>query len=169
VIQSDTLVAVVANVEADQAEEASTMPRSLGLTLASGNLRPPYQRLAKGYVVGLTVDNSGAWRTLYLESATRSSASAAPPDASPNPLRLSRDAKLSLPIPGATRGDAHIYMFGSSLDLVFSEDYPVSESFGNKMITIPAEALRSRVPSGVYFVIARCGDQEFKWKVAILQ
>lgn len=167
-ISNDTLVAVVANIEADQAEEASTTPRSLGLTLASGNVRPPNQRLAKGYVVGFTSANPGAWRTLYLESATRSSASIAP-DAAPNPLRLSRDSKLSLPIPGATRGDAHIYMFGSSLDLVFSEDYPVTESFGNKMITIPADALRSRVPSGVYFVIARCGDQEFKWKVAILQ
>jgi hypothetical protein len=168
VIQNDTLVAVVANVEADQAEEASPTPRSFGLTLASGNVKPPYQKLAKGYVVGFTSENSDAWRTLYLESATRSSASAAP-DASPNPLRLSRDSKLSLPIPGAASSNAHIYMFGSSLDLVFSQDYAVTELFGKKMIAIPVEALRSKVPSGVYFVIARCGDQEFKWKVAILQ
>jgi hypothetical protein len=45
----------------------------------------------------------------------------------------------------------------------------VTEFFGKKVITIPAEALRSKVSSGIYFVVARCGDQEFKWKVAILQ
>lgn len=167
-IPNDTLVAVVANVEVDQAEQAAATPRYFGLTLASGNVKPPFQRLAKGYVVGFSSDNSDAWRTLYLASATRSNVSVAP-DASPNPLRLSRGSPLSLPVPDASSRDAHVYMFGSSLDLVFSEDYAVRESFGNKVILIPAEALRSKVPSGVYFVVARCGNQEFKWKVAILQ
>lgn len=167
-IPNDTLIAVVANVDANLAGEGSLTATSFGLTLTSGRVKPPYQKLAKGYVAGFSSDRSNAWRVLYLESATRSNASAAP-EASPNPLRLSKDAKLSLPIPGAASGEAHIYMFSSSLDLVFSEVYPVVESFGNKVITIPAEALRLRIPSGVYFVIARCGDQEFKWKVAILR
>jgi hypothetical protein len=167
-IPGDTLIAVIANVDADHAYADPLTAQAIGLTLTSGNLKPPYQRLAKGYLVGFASSQPNAWRALYLESMTGSNASAAP-QASPNPLRLSQDSQLNLPTPGVTSSSAHVYMLGSSLDLVYSADCPVTEFFGKKVITIPAEALRSKVSSGIYFVVARCGDQEFKWKVAILQ
>jgi hypothetical protein len=36
-------------------------------------------------------------------------------------------------------------------------------------VEVPASDLRSEVATGVYFVIARAGEHEFKWKVAVIQ
>lgn len=167
-IPGDTITAVVANVEVNQAIESASVPRSLEVKLVSGQANPPYQKLSKGYTIGFSTDRANAWRTMYLESSTRANANAAP-DPSPNPFRLSRDSRLALPMSGTKGSSARIYLLSSSLDLVFSGDYSVVESFGNRLAYVPAADMQSRVSSGIYFVVARCDDAELTWKVAIVQ
>jgi hypothetical protein len=70
---------------------------------------------------------------------------------------------------GTKGSSARIYLLSSSLDLVFSGDYSVVESFGNRLAYVPAADMQSRVSSGIYFVVARCDDAELTWKVAIVQ
>jgi hypothetical protein len=167
-IPGDTITAVVANVEVNRAIESASVPRSLEVKLVSGQANPPYQKLSKGYTIGFSTDQANAWRTMYLESSTRANANAAP-DPSPNPFRLSKDSRLALPMGGTKGGSARIYLLSSSLDLVFSGDYSVVESFGNRLAYVPAADMQSRVSSGIYFVVARCDGAELTWKVAIVQ
>ncbi|MEK6757278.1 MAG: MXAN_6640 family putative metalloprotease [Bacteroidota bacterium] len=168
IVPGDTVTAIVANVEVNQAIESATVARTFEVRLTSGQTRPPYQNLSKGFVAGFSADQTNAWRTMYLESSTRANANAAP-DPSPNPLRLSKDTRLTLPLTGTRGSSARIYVLSSSLDLVFSGEYAVVESFGNRMAYVPAADMRSSVSSGIYFVVARCDKTEFTWKIAIVQ
>ncbi|MBI3587520.1 MAG: hypothetical protein HY088_10355 [Ignavibacteriales bacterium] len=168
IVVGDTINAVVANVEADQTYLTSQALRPLEVRLSSGNLNAPYQKLSKGITANFSVGNLKGWRVLYLESLSRSNALSAL-EPSPNPLRVSSASKLMLPVQGTTSVDAQISIFSSSLDLMYSERYPIVEAFGKKFIYVPSQDLKTRVSSGIYFVVAECGDAEFKWKVAIIQ
>jgi hypothetical protein len=108
------------------------------------------------------------WRLLYLQSSTRSNALSTP-EPSPNPVRLSQDGRLSLPMVGTTVGQAEIFIVNTALELVFSRQYALKESFGYRYVDVPTSDLRGGVASGVYFIVAKCGDSEFKWKVAIIR
>ncbi|MBI3579882.1 MAG: hypothetical protein HY276_00825 [Ignavibacteriales bacterium] len=164
----DTINAIVANIEIDQAYLNSTALRPLEVKLSSGSLNPPYQKLSKGITANFSAGNLKNWRILYLESSSRSNAitSAEP---SPNPFRINNVSRLTLPVQETNSADAHIFFFNSSLDLMYSERYPVVEAFGKKFIYVPSQDLKTRVTSGIYFVVAECDDAEFKWKVAIIQ
>lgn len=164
----DTINAIVANVETDQAYLTSSPLRPLEVKLSSGSLNPPYQKLSKGLTANFSAGNLKNWRILYLESSSRSNAIASS-EASPNPLRVGSASKLILPVQETNSVDARISIFSSSLDLMYSERYPVVEAFGKKFIYVPSQDLKTRVSSGIYFVVAECGDAEFKWKVAIIQ
>lgn len=168
IVAGDTINAVVANVETDQASPASQTLRPIEVKLSSNSLNPPYQTLSKGITANFSAGNSKAWRVLYLESVSRSNAIAFI-EPSPNPFRLSSASKLALPVQGTNSADAQISIFSSSLDLMYSERHPIVEAFGKKFINIPSQDLKARVSSGIYFVVAECGDTEFKWKVAIIQ
>lgn len=167
VLPGDTITAVAANVEWSAAAAADASPRSFDVTLSARKPAAPSQTLSKGMVGGFSGDPK-FWRILYLESSTRSNANAAPP-ISPNPLRLHETAKLTIPLTGATGSEAEVLFLSSSLDLVFSQRYPTVNAFGNKVLYVPTADLRNRIAAGIYFVFARCGNDEFRWKVAILQ
>ena len=167
-VPGDTVTAIVTNIEAAQAEEGSSVTRPFELRLASGQSQPPYQQLSKGYTAGFSSDLTGAWRTTYLEASTRASASTAT-DLAPNPFHLSKDTHLIVPLQGTVGSIVRIYVLGSSLDLLYSGEYPVIDALGKRVAYLPAADLRSRVPSGIYFVVARCDDAEYTWKIAIFR
>ncbi len=167
-LTSDTLTAMIANVNVRGALDPTAASSPVRLNLSTTDLQPPYQKVARGLGLTFSSDTMGQWRTLYLLSSTRSNANVAP-DVSPNPIRLSRDLKLVLPVQGSTQGQAEIFLLNSALELLFSREYQVRQSFGNRYVEVPSADLRVSVPTGVYFVVARCGDSQYKWKVAILQ
>lgn len=167
-LTSDTLMAVVANIDVKGAQDANSAKSSLQLNLSATDLQPPYQKVARGLGVTFLSSEMPQWRTMYLLSSTKANANTAP-DPSPNPVRVAQDSKLVLPVQGATHDQAEVFLLNGAVELVFSRRYPVRQAFGNSYIDVPSADLRGSVPTGVYFVVARCGDNEYKWKVAIIQ
>ena len=167
-LTSDTVTAMIANVNVGGALDPTSASKTIRLNLSATDLQPPYQKVARGLGLTFSADTMSQWRTLYLLSSTRSNANAAP-DVSPNPLRLSQDSKLVLPVQGATQGQAEVFLLNSALELLYSRQYPVRQSFGNSYVDFPTADVRGAVPTGIYFVVAKCGDNEYKWKVAIIR
>jgi hypothetical protein len=167
-LASDTITAIVTNTDVTGVQNPSTPKATLQLNLSATDLMPPYQKVAKGLGLTFTAADLSKWRSLYLLSSTKANANTAP-EPSPNPFRLAADAKLVLPVQGSHEQTAEVFILNSSVELLFSKQYPVRQSFGNSYIEIAASDLRGSVSTGVCFVLARCGDQEFKWKVAMIQ
>jgi hypothetical protein len=168
VLTSDTITAVIANVNTKGAQDPNTVKSDLQLNLSATNLQPPYQKVAKGLGLTFTTSDIAPWRTLYLLSSTRGNANAAP-DPSPNPVRLSQDVKLVLSVQGAGTTQAEVFFMNTSLEMVYSKQYLVRQAFGAMYVDVPTADLLGRISTGIYFVVVRCGDNEFKWKVAIIR
>ena len=167
-LTSDTLTAMIANVNVRGALDPTSASSVLHLNLSASDPQPPYQKVARGLGMTFTADTISQWRSLYLLSSTKTNANIAP-DVSPNPLRLKQDQKLVLPVQGATQAQAEVFLLNSALELIYSRQYLVRQSFGNSYVDVPTGDIRGSTPTGVYFVVARCGDNEYKWKVAIIQ
>ncbi len=119
--------------------------------------------------MSLIVSRLDQWRSFYLSSSTKGDISRLQSEASPNPFRISDVPGLTLPVNEATASIAEVFVLSSSLDLVFSSRFPVSESFGNRYVLVPSKDLQPKVATGVYFVLARVDASEYRWKVAIVQ
>ncbi|MBM2840079.1 MAG: hypothetical protein HW412_607 [Bacteroidetes bacterium] len=167
-LTSDTITAVIANVNVPGAQDPNAVKSDFQLNLSATNLQPPYQKVAKGLGLAFTTSDIAPWRTLYLLSSTRGNANSAP-DPSPNPVRLSQDLKLVLSVQGAGATQAEVFLVNTSLEMVYSGQYPVRQAFGTTYVDVPTAGLLGRISTGIYFVVVRCGDTEFKWKVAIIR
>lgn len=167
-ITGDTVTAVLADVNSSSAVDPSASSTGFQLSLSSSSAPSPYQKVARGLTLSFLPADPSQWRTLYLQSSTRSIASVAA-DPFPNPVRVAHDSKLGLPLNGSTEKTAVVYFVNAALELVMSHEYDVTESFGSRFLFVPASDLRNGIPSGVYFVKATCGDKEFEWKVAVIQ
>ncbi len=166
-LSSDTITATVANVEASAAMSSESNPRPYEIVLTAGHTSHASQRLGKGMTAGFSGD-ARSWRVMYLESSTRRNASIAA-EVAPNPLRLHETSRLTLPLGDVSSLDAEVFFLDGSLDLTYSGRYPIVDSFGKKVIIVPSNDLLPELSTGIYFVIARCGDEEFRWKVAVLK
>jgi hypothetical protein len=166
---SDTVTTIVSNVETEAVLRNDNSARNLQLRITSGSPVGPYQTFANGLKYSLVVDRLPAWRTSYLSSLSKSDIARVQTEAVPNPLRLSEATNLMLPVNESASTEAEIFILSSSLDLVFSDHYRVAESYGNRYVFVPVQNLQSKVGSGIYFVIARVADSEYRWKVAIIQ
>jgi hypothetical protein len=164
----DTISAVVVNVDLDAAVRSSQEKSVFRVELSSREVRMPYQHLGGGIKAGFSVSDAERWRILYLSSATHSNAQVAA-EPSPNPVRLSNSTRLTLPVNSTNETEGEVFLFGSSLDLRFSRRYPVADYLGSRYIYVPTDDFRGTVSSGVYFLVVRCSDAEFQWKVAIVQ
>jgi len=167
-IKGDTVTAVLANVNVTGAVTSNPTSTGFQLLLSSTNAQSPYQTVARGITLSFLPDDKSQWRTLYLHSATNSVASITA-DPFPNPVHVFYDAKLNLPLSGSTEKKAVVYFLNAALELVKSHEYDVIDSFGSRLLSVPASDLRDGIPTGVYFVKATCGDKDFQWKVAIIQ
>jgi hypothetical protein len=167
-VPGDTVTAILVNINTASATDPSPPLTDFQLRLGSSNEGSPYQKVTGGLSLSFIPAEKSQWRSLYLQSSTRSIATVAS-DPFPNPVRLSRDSRLSLPLPAATENRGVVYLLNAAMELVMSREYEVSESFGSRFLLVPVADLRDRTPTGVYFVKARCGDREFQWKVAIIQ
>lgn len=168
VIPGDTVTAVLVNVNTTSAVAPNPPSTGFQLQLSASNASTPYQKVTGGLSLSFVPVDKLQWKTFYLQSSTRSIASVGA-DPFPNPVRVSHDSKLNLPFGGATEKRAMVYFLNAALELVMSREYDVTESFGSRLVYVPASDLRDGIPSGVYFVKAICGDKEFQWKVAIIQ
>jgi hypothetical protein len=165
----DTITAIVANIEVDAAMPSSPNPRRLEIDLTRGILSIPHVTLANGFTMGMSTSDPNRWRSFYVLSSTRSDIEKLRLEASPNPFRLAEASRLVLPLYGVTATQANVYFLTSSLTLAYSGEFGVRNEFGNTFIDVPSGEIQSRLSSGVYFVVAKVGDSEFRWKVAIIR
>ncbi len=165
----DTVTDIVANTDLNGALSGNGAVASVGLQLSKGLVSGPHVTLANGYNAGISTSNPDNWRVFYLLSSTNSDIARLNLQASPNPLRLSESSQLYLPLSGASGTKASVYFLSSALTLQYSGDFDVENQFGNQFIVVPTSLLRSRITSGVYFVMAKISGSEFTWKIAVIR
>jgi hypothetical protein len=168
-LSTDTITALVTNADIATALQYDDNLYSLQLDLGTSINNVPTQNLTNGLQVGFGVSDQMKWTEQYLLASTKTDIPKSIADASPNPFLLSKSTRLALPVKDPSNSLAHIFIFGSSLSLAFSGDYSVSEYSGGKFILVPSEDLRSRLSSGIYFIIARTNNSEYRWKVAVIR
>jgi hypothetical protein len=167
-LQNDTIIAVVSNRDVASARLSPSSMAEFSLQMQSSGMEPPYQLVAGGTGVSFKTADPTKWSTTYLRSSSKSNAVISP-GPSPNPLRLTQDSRLILPVTGSTTEPAEVYFLNNAAEQVFARQYAVRESFGMTVVEVPSSDLRSNVSTGVYFVFARCGGREYNWKVAVIR
>lgn len=158
----NVITAILANVDVEHAKLYSTILQKADVTLSSSALISPYQTLSNGLKIKTEVDFPSLWRTFYSLSLLH-------PEVSPNIFLPASATRLILPISEYKANSAVVYFFSSSLSLVCSIPANTEYAFGNRAIIIPASEIRSKLSSGIYFVIAKTPDNEFRWKLAVVR
>ena len=168
-LATDTLTAIVTNIDIPAAQQYDASSYTLKLELGASLSDVPTQALQNGLKVGIGVSDQGKWTEQYLQASTKTDISKSIVDASPNPFLPSKAVRLALPVKNASNSLAHVFFYRSSLSLAFSGDYSVSDYSGGRFIFVPSTDLQSRLSSGIYFIIARIDNSEYRWKVAVIR
>ncbi len=159
----DTITAIVANVDVVSAIAHQQTMHQVDVTLSSQSLSPPYQELQSGLKAKVFVADTSLWRYYFSQDVAHF-------DASPNPFRLADGQQLLLPVNADKSKDAEVYFYGSSLNLASSGQFSIFYNpNGTRVIRIPASALKEKLSSGIYFIIAKTAANNYQWKVAIIR
>lgn len=168
-VYTDTLTAIIVNDDINAALLRSTSTQLVKATVSSNSLSEPYQILSNGLYAGYSADYTDAWRTFYLQSTTHSDIPSTNLAALPNPFNMEESNRLVLPVPKEADAVATVSFVSSSLNSVFNRQFNTSLEFGKRSITVPTSLLKSKLSSGIYFVIATVNGNEYKWKVAVIK
>ncbi|MCX6120466.1 MAG: hypothetical protein NTX44_02455 [Ignavibacteriales bacterium] len=168
-LQQDTITAVIANVDIGNAIMRNTTQQKIDVTLSSQSLSQPYIELANGLKVKIAVDNLSLWRPFFMQEAVPIQRLQF--DAAPNPFRLAEAQKLYLPINEDNASLADVYIYNSTFDLAYSGQFHSSfyENGGTYVIEVPASAIKSKLSSGIYFILAKTVNKSYKWKLAVIR
>jgi hypothetical protein len=165
----DTVTSIMINTDISAALQRSTAAQSVKITLSSSSLYTPYQILSNGLYAGYSADHTDVWRTFYLQSTTHSDIPSTNFAALPNPLNMEESNRLVLPVPNEADAVATVSFVSSSLNSVFNRQFNTSMEFGKRSIAVPTSLLKSKLSSGIYFVIATVNGNQYKWKVAVIK
>jgi hypothetical protein len=173
-IPSDTITAIISNVEVGAAEQRDSRTRRVDVMLSYNVPSVPYQEFSNGWMAKVAVTDTSLWHSsfsqgIYRDTVINPPRFAVSSNASPNPFRLMYSQKLLLPIQETTAKTADVYFYSSSLGLAYSKPLPVSVAGPNWIITVPSSELVSCLSSGIYFVIAKVKNNEYRWKVAVIR
>lgn len=173
-LPSDTITSMIANVEVGAAEQGDGATRKVGVILSSNVPFAPYQEFNNGLMAKVIVADTSHWRTFFSQGVRHDTVINPPrfvvsSDASPNPFQLMGSQQLLLPIQDVAARTAEVYFYSSSLNLAYSKSLPVSIAGPNRVIAVPSSELKSNLSSGIYFVIAKTKNNEYRWKVAVIR
>jgi hypothetical protein len=158
----DTLNVIVANVDGEAAKNDDISPRRIDITISTGALSQPSTNLANGLKAKVSVDDLSLWRYFFSLEVVRA-------DASPNPFQLDVAQRLMLPVNEDRAQTADVYFYTSSLDLACSGSFNIIFEYGTRVIIIPTSEIKAKLSSGIYFVIAKTTNHDYKWKVAVIR
>ena len=164
---NDSIHSIVSNVDIARAREYSFITSPFELRISSSLPTIPYQSLKNGLNVGFSASNLADWRTLNFSTSTRTDANMND-QPSPNPVRVTEVARISLPV-NSTSADAEVFLFSSSLDLRYSGKYPINDYLGKRYVFLPTQDIGGKVATGVYFLVVECPDAEYRWKIVFIQ
>ena len=168
-LPSDTITAVVANLDFVAAQQYDGAHRSIQMELGVSVNGLATQILPNGLTIGFGSADPALWSEHYLLSSTRSLVVNTGRNPSPNPIHLATESRLALPVQEPENSAAQVYFLTSALTVRFSAKYYVGNSFGANYILVPSSDLQSHLSSGVYFVIARVNESQYRWKVAVIR
>jgi hypothetical protein len=161
-MQQDTITAIIANVDISNAIIRNITPQRIDVTLSSQSLSAPYQEFANGLKAKVSVADTSLWRFFFSKKVMHA-------DASPNPFRLAETQRLLLPVNGDPSRTAEVYFFSSSLDLAYSGQANISYEYDTRVIIVPTSQVKSKLSSGIYFILAKTANSTYKWKVAVIR
>ncbi len=168
-IHGDTLTALVTNVDVTAALATSTTAATATVKVSTGSTGTPYQVLADGLRVGIAVTDAAEWRTDYFQASVIGDAPRMAGDPFPNPVVLSRDVQVFLPVEGVAIGQsAEVLVVSSSMNRVLQQDLPVVAGQGREGIIVPTSLLKA-ASTGIHFVTARLAGKSYLWKVALIR
>jgi hypothetical protein len=156
-ISNDTITAVIANVDLNNALSRNTTAQNITITLSSG------------LTTNISVDTPSFWRSFFIRSSTRISVARQDVSPAPNPFRLAVAPWLKLPINQDAAKSAQVFFFTSSFKLVYSGYLTVGNEDGFRAIVVPTSEVKSKLSSGIYFILAKTVNSDYQWKVAVIQ
>jgi hypothetical protein len=165
---TDTVTAVVANVNAGAAQSSSVSLEPMSITVSSTGVMESYQFLRTGVAASFVADQNHLWRVVYLTSSTNEVATDNTYPA-PNPFRLNGSSDLLIPVSGGAEKDIEVSIYSISMDLLFSQTYRGRSYFGREEVAIPVHDLLSHVSSGVHFLVMNIDGRTRWWKVAFVK
>jgi hypothetical protein len=173
-VPHDTITAIIANVDVSNARNNDTTKQKVDITLSSQSLAQPYYKFKNGLNAKITPEDTTAWRSVFSQESTRIDSSVIKPnmfrlEASPNPFRLAEAKELLLPINADNANNASVFFYSSSLDLVYSGESIITYRLGKLVIVVAASEVKSQLSSGIYFVVARTKNNDYRWKVAVIR
>ena len=171
-LSNDTVTAIIANVDFAGAINDNSLLQRVDVSLSINLHLPPYQELSNGLTTRISVATPSLWRHYFSKDIINSDSSNAKQismDASPNPYRLNESNVLILPIQDNNAHIAQVYFYSASLYLACTGQFNITDVNGNRMVVIPTSDVKSKISSGVYFVIAKTARSDYKWKVAVIR
>jgi hypothetical protein len=168
-LATDTLTAIITNVDLPAAEQYDSSTRTLQLVMGASVSGLPAQMLPNGLRIGFDASDRNKWIERYLMASSKSDVQKIATDAAPNPMHLSQVPRLALPMNEPLSSWAEIYFLNSALSLDYSGSYSVVSSNGGQYVFVPSSDLRSHLSTGVYFVVAQVGSSTYRWKVAVIK
>jgi hypothetical protein len=166
---SDTLTAMIANVDVNAAELGQTLTKRVDVTLSSQALISPYYELENGLKAKIVVADFLLWQGFFSQSSTLQYVLKRLSNLAPNPFRINNDHQLFLPVNEDETGLAKVYLYSSSLSLVYTAEVNVTYQNKSMVVAVSGADLKSKLSSGVYFVIAKTKNNEYRWKVAVIR
>jgi hypothetical protein len=166
---SDTLTAMIANVDVNAAELGQTLTKRVDVTLSSQALISPYYELENGLKVKIVVADFLLWQGFFSQSSTLQYVLKRLSDIAPNPFRINNDQQLFLPVNEDEIGLSQVYLYSSSLSLVYTAEVNVTYQNKSMVIAVSGADLKSKLSSGVYFVIAKTKKKDYQWKVSVIR
>jgi hypothetical protein len=155
--QQDTITAIIANVDIANAIIRNTTQQKINVALSSG------------LQLKISVDALSLWHSFLIQSSTQTDVPRLQLNAAPNPFRLAEAPWLKLPINQDGAKTAEVFFFTSSFQLVYSGFLNVGNEDGFRAIVVPTSEVKSKLSSGVYFIIAKTANSDYKWKVAVIR
>lgn len=156
-LQQDTITAIIANLDMSSAINRNTTQQQIGVTLSSG------------LQTKISAENLSLWSSFFIQSSTRTDIPRMQSNAAPNPFRLTDAKWLKLPINQDAAKTAEVFFFTSSFKLAYSGILNVNSEDGFRAIVVPISEVKSKLASGIYFIIAKTANSDYKWKVAVIR
>jgi hypothetical protein len=162
-VGSDTITAIVANVDVEAAKRRESATRRVDVILTSQSLASPYILLKNGLKGKINVADTSFWRYYFSRESIQG-------DAAPNPFNISYDQFLVLPMGEDLSKYAEVSFYNSAMDLAYSGQINLSYHLkGLRVLEIPNSSLQSKLSSGIYFVFAKTATNTYSWKIAVIR
>ena len=126
-------------------------------------------RICKWIEAKISVDTLSLWRSFFMQSSTQTVLTHLQLNAAPNPFRLAEAPWLKLPINQDEAKTAEVFFFTSSFQLAYSGFLNVDNENGFRAIVVPTSEVKSKLSSGIYFILAKTVNSNYKWKVAVIR